>query len=95
MTTLSLRKLFYRATKRGTKENELLLRAFAERYLEHLNAAALEDFSALLDCLDPDLTQWLFDPTTLPPAYDTRVFRLLKALKDEGISQRDTNPIFK
>jgi antitoxin CptB len=86
MTTLSLRKLFYRATKRGTKENELLLRAFAERYLDHLNAAELQDFSALLDCLDPDLSQWLEDPKRLPSVYDTRVFGLLRGLKDKGIS---------
>jgi succinate dehydrogenase flavin-adding protein (antitoxin of CptAB toxin-antitoxin module) len=87
MTTLSLRKLFYRSVKRGTKENELLLRAFAEQYLEVLNPVELQDFSSLLDCLDPDLTRWLSDPTTLPVAHNTRVFWLLKALMDKGIFQ--------
>ncbi len=83
--TSRLQKLFYRSVKRGTKENEMLLRAFAEKHLATLDDESIKDFEALLDCSDPDIAQWLLDPRTLPGAYDSPVFWLLKALHDRGI----------
>jgi len=80
-----VKRLFYRCIKRGTKENELLFRAFAERYLDQLSLSDLDDLDVLLNCLDADLTHWLFHPETLPLDYDTAVFRLLKTLKEKGL----------
>ena len=68
------KKLIYRATKRGTKENEIILGGFVKRHGQTLTTAQFQDLDALLDCLDTDIAVWLRDPDTVPEAYDTEVF---------------------
>ena len=71
------KKLIYRATKRGTKENEIILGGFLKRYGEQLTVAQLQDLDRLLDCLDSDITAWLAEPGSVPEAHDTDVFQMI------------------
>ena len=71
------KKLLYRATKRGTKENEIILGGFLKRHGGELTAEQLQDLDVLLDCLDTDIAGWLADPATVPKAHDTEVFRMI------------------
>ena len=76
--TSKRQKLLYRCSKRGTKENELIFRAFADEYLDRLNLEELEELEMLLDCPDHELARWLADPTHMPAVYRTGVFEKVR-----------------
>lgn len=71
------KKIFYLCSKRGMKENELLLRAFAEHHLDCLSSQELEDFETLLQVPDSDLLNWLSSTTEPPLSYQTPIFHRL------------------
>jgi antitoxin CptB len=53
------RKLRYRSRRRGTKELDLLLGEFAERYLGSMDETLLDCYERFLLESDPDLEDWL------------------------------------
>ncbi len=53
----------YRANYRGTKEMDWLMGKFAEGCLASMSVAELTEFEHLLSLPDPDLHQWILDPT--------------------------------
>ncbi len=53
------RRLLFRATHRGTYENDLLLGGFVRDNLDILTEADLEALEALMERPDPDLADWL------------------------------------
>jgi antitoxin CptB len=53
------RRLLFRATHRGTYENDLLLGGFVRGNLETLTEADIEALEALMEHPDPDLADWL------------------------------------
>jgi antitoxin CptB len=62
-----IKRLGYRAGRRGFKEADLLIGGFARARLPELGEAELDDFEALLDEPDPDLYAWVMGQTQ-PPA---------------------------
>lgn len=48
-----------RSWRRGTKEMDLILGAFADRHLESLSPAELDAYEDLLDENDRDLHEWI------------------------------------
>ena len=70
-------RLYYYCAKRGTKENELLLRRFADQYLKTLSSEDLEALEAFLACSDEDIFKWIMNPKTVPESHNTRVFSLI------------------
>ncbi|VBB68540.1 YgfY COG2938 [invertebrate metagenome] len=72
-----LRRLYYQAARRGTKEADLLLEAFARIYLPQFDSNQLAELDRLLQLQDHDILQWRLGHAPLPPKYDGPVMRLL------------------
>ncbi len=54
-----LQRLHYRASRRGSRELDLLLGRYAEHALEAMNENELEEFAAFLGCPDPLIQAWV------------------------------------
>ena len=79
--TIRRKRLSYRCWHRGTKELDLLIGAFADRYLEELDGPQLDDLEALLRVPEPVLYDWLLGKSAPPADYDSEVTRLLLAFQ--------------
>ena len=73
------RWLRFRSWHRGTREADLLLGSFADRYLDGLSADQLERYDTLLGHGDPDLYNWMTGHEPVPEHVDSDVVRLLMA----------------
>jgi antitoxin CptB len=60
------RRLLFRATHRGTKENDLLLGAYVKTHLAALAETDLAALEELLEIPDPVLADWLTGRADLP-----------------------------
>jgi len=76
------RRLLFRCWHRGTKESDLLLGSFAQRYVSDFGAEQLDRFEALLERSDPDIYNWMTDREPPPVEHDNDVMALLKNHKD-------------
>lgn len=74
------KRLAYRSRYTGTKETDVLLSHFAERYLPTLALPMLDDYEALIENADPDLFLWISGRAPVPDRWDTEVMRLLQSL---------------
>jgi antitoxin CptB len=75
------RRLLYRATHRGTYENDILLGGFVQRHLtafDESEIAALED---VLELPENDLADWLTGRADIPPEMDAP---MLRRIRDEA-----------
>ncbi len=68
-----LKRLKMRSMRRGIKEMDLILSAYAERNLAGMDAAALDTYEALLHENDQDLYQWVTDQVETPAPYASLV----------------------
>jgi len=68
------RRLLFRATHRGTHENDLMLGGFVRAHLAALDDAGLTALEVLLDLPDPDLADWLTGRQPIPPEQDDPVY---------------------
>jgi antitoxin CptB len=59
MHEIRLKRLRYRAWRRGKKELDLVLGRFADRYCGEMSESELTAFERVLDCADPDLENWI------------------------------------
>jgi len=60
MDDQTLRKrLRFRSWHRGTREMDLILGRFADRYLADMDRGQLERYGWLLENSDPDIYEWL------------------------------------
>ncbi len=71
------KRLKFRSRHRGTKELDLLLGGFADRQLDSMSAAQLDQYEALLGVPDPVIYGWLAGRHAPPPEHDNDVTRLL------------------
>jgi antitoxin CptB len=69
------RRLRFKASHRGTQENDLLLGCFAERNLPTMDAPTLAAFDSLLDLPDVDLFDWIAGRAPIPPEHDSPLLR--------------------
>jgi antitoxin CptB len=60
------RRLLFRATHRGTFENDLMIGGFVRANLDSFSAADLEALEALLELPDTDLADWLTGRRPIP-----------------------------
>lgn len=72
------KKLLFRAGHRGTKEMDMLLGNFTDKYIKLFDEVELGMLSDLLDCEDDLIYKCLLDKESLPTLMDNRVFHLLK-----------------
>jgi antitoxin CptB len=72
------RKLGFRAWHRGTRETDLLIGSFADRYVAAFSVEELMQFQRLLEENDPDIYDWMIGLQPAPPEHDNRVMALLR-----------------
>tara|TARA_B100001123_G_scaffold450970_1_gene625623 strand:- start:187 stop:456 length:270 start_codon:yes stop_codon:yes gene_type:complete len=73
--------LEYLSRRRGTKELDLFLGAFAERNLSTFDSAELEEYEEILTMEDTDLWAWLTSKRPLPKSLNRPVMNLLMKMK--------------
>jgi len=71
------KKITYKAAHRGSKEMDILLGNFINKYIELFNENELNIFDSILDCDDDDIYQWMIRKKDVPTRYENRVFSLL------------------
>lgn len=73
-----LKKLRFRAWRRGFVEADLILGPFADRHAAALDAGQLDVFETLLDQPDQDLYAWIIGLKPVPAEFDTDVMELIR-----------------
>jgi antitoxin CptB len=79
-----LKKLKFRAWRRGFREADLILGPFADRHVPTMSAAELDWFEELLETPDHDLYGWIMETIPTPPAYEVELMRQIKQFRDEA-----------
>lgn len=75
------KRLRFRSWHRGTREHDLILGNFADRYLATFSAEQLDRYEGLLEMSDPDLYNWMMEREPVPAEHDHDVMQLLKTFK--------------
>ena len=75
------KRLLYRSTYRGNKENDILLGQFARAHLGEFGAAELDQYERLLSVGDNDIYDWVAGKVEVPPDQDSVVVRKLLAFR--------------
>lgn len=78
--TVAMKRARWRADHRGTKEADMLVGGFADRYLASMNHAEFAWFEALLEEQDVDILAWAFGTQEPPPGLCGPMMDRLKAL---------------
>ena len=68
----------FRATHRGTFENDLMIGGFVRAHLESLTEADLDALETLMEKPDTDLAEWLTGREPIPPKEDTPMLRRMR-----------------
>ena len=75
------KRLLYRSTYRGNKENDILLGQFARAHIGEFGPAELDQYERLLATPDNDIFDWVAGRAEVPPEKDSDVLRLLLAFQ--------------
>lgn len=78
-----LKKLRFRAWRRGFREADLILGPFADQHVPDFSDAELDAFEALLEVPDQDLYAWILGRVATPAEFDGRLMDRLKAFRLE------------
>ncbi len=73
------RRLLFRATHRGTYENDLMIGGFVRDRLGTLTDAEIEELEALMELPDVDLADWLTGRRPIPPEDATPMLLRIRA----------------
>jgi len=73
-----INQIIYRSTHRGTKEMDILLGNFVEKYISKLNINELSDLDKILNYDDEVLYKWYFDKNNSKPIKDNKIMKMLK-----------------
>jgi antitoxin CptB len=71
MDETRLKRLRFRAWRRGFREADLILGPFADSHAQNLTEAELEAFERLLDLPDHDVYAWIVGAAPAPPQHAT------------------------
>jgi antitoxin CptB len=72
------RRLLFRATHRGTYENDILLGGFVQRHLAAFDASEIGALEQILELPDNDLADWLTGRSLIPVEVDTPLLRRIR-----------------
>ncbi len=72
-----LRKLSFRAWRRGFKEADIILGNFADDYLDSMSDADLDTFEVLLEVPDQDLYGWIIERESAPAEFHSEILKSL------------------
>jgi antitoxin CptB len=79
-----LRRLKFRAARRGFLEADLILGRFAADHADALDPAELDELETLLEEADQDLYGWIVGLTPTPARWDTPLMAKLRAFRPDG-----------
>ena len=71
------RRARFRAWRRGTREMDLILGAFADARVGMLSDGDLDDFEALMEVSDTDLFGWIAGGSPVADPFDRPVLRAI------------------
>ncbi len=72
-----IRKLSFRAWRRGFKEADIILGHFSDEALPTMTDAELDTFEVLLEVPDQDLYGWIIERDPTPPEFQSEIMRRL------------------
>jgi antitoxin CptB len=78
-----LRRLRMRSMRRGIKEMDLILTAYAAAELAHMDAGRLDLYDALLQENDQDLYQWVTGQVAAPERFAELIADISEALQKQ------------
>jgi antitoxin CptB len=76
-----LKRLKFRAWRRGFVEADLILGPFVDTHGAALTPAQLDTLEQLLEQPDHDIYGWIIGREPTPPSFDTDVMALLKSFR--------------
>lgn len=82
--TLEIRRkrLYMRSIRRGIKEMDVILTAYAGRYLSEMDHEALDAYEALISEQDLDIYPWIIGQTPPPPEFAPLVAEIASKFKE-------------
>ena len=83
-----LRRLYFRAAHRGTKEADLIIGGFAARHAASWDDAQLRWFEAVLDEQDVDVMGWALGTIAAPAAFEGPMLDALRKLDYVSVPPR-------
>jgi antitoxin CptB len=78
-----LKKLRFRAWRRGFREADLILGPFADRHVQDFSEAELDEFEAILEVPDQDLYAWIVGREEPWPQFASPLMDRIKAFRFE------------
>ncbi|THD62988.1 succinate dehydrogenase assembly factor 2 [Phenylobacterium sp.] len=78
-----LKKLKFRAWRRGFREADLILGPFADKHVAAMTPADLDIFEDLLEQPDQDLYAWIIGTVATPAQFDHPIMNQIKAFRFE------------
>ena len=72
------RRLLFRATHRGTYENDILIGGFVRRHIAAFDESEIAALEELLELPDNDLADWLTGRASIPAEADTPMLRRIR-----------------
>ena len=84
------RRMLFRAWRRGMREMDLVMGAFADANLPGLSEAELDEFERLLDAPDPELLAWITGEASVPAAFDTPLLARLRLAPAASLRDAET-----
>jgi len=76
-----LKKLRFRAWRRGFREIDLILGRFADAHGAQFTAEDFDSFEALLEQQDQDVYAWIIGQAEVPAAFRTSLMSRLQAFR--------------
>jgi antitoxin CptB len=83
-----LKKLKFRAWRRGFREADLILGPFADQYVAGFGPDQLDEFERLLEVPDQDLYAWTTDRTPTPAEWDGELMARIRQFRFEAFAMR-------
>ena len=84
MDETRLKRLRFRAWRRGCREADLILGPFADSHAPTLTEGQVAAFEALLDQPDHDVYGWIVGPDPAPAPFETDLLALIRAFQAGG-----------
>jgi antitoxin CptB len=81
-----LKRLSYRAWRRGFREADLILGPFADAHLAILSPEQLDAFETLLEEADQDIYDWI-KGAPAPAAVDGEILAMIRAFRPNPASE--------
>lgn len=81
-----LKKLQFRAWRRGFREIDLILGQFADRKLVEMDAAGLDAFERLLDAPDQQVYAWITEQEAPPVEHDSATLADIRSFRHQIVA---------